>query len=41
MSRLQADAALLGRLAAESFEGPGWDQFVDVLIEYGCAVVRA
>ena len=41
MSRLQADAALLGKLAAESFEGPGWDQFVDVLIEYGCAVLTA
>ena len=41
MSRLQADAALLGKLAAESLEGPGWDQFVDVLIEYGCAVLTA
>ena len=41
MSRLQADAELLGRLAADSFEGPGWDRFVDVLVEYGCAVLTA
>ena len=41
MSRLQADAVLLKRLAAEGFEGPGWDRFVRVLVEYGCAVLTA
>ena len=40
MPRLQADAELVGRLAADSFEGPGWDRFVDVLVEYGCAALR-
>ena len=41
MSRLQADAALLERLAAEDFKGPGWDRFVGVLAEYGCSVLTA
>ena len=41
MSRLQADAELVGRLAADGFEGPGWDRFVGVLVEYGCAVLTA
>ena len=41
MSRLQADAALLERLDAAGFEGPDWDRFVDVLVEYGCAVLTA
>ena len=35
MSRLHADADLVGRLAADGFEGPGWDRFVGVLVEYG------
>ena len=35
VSLLQADAELLGRLAADGFEGPGWDRFVGVLVEYG------
>ena len=37
MSGLEADAALLERLAAAGFEGPDWD----VLVEYGCAVLTA
>ena len=41
MSRLQADAALLEGLATAGFEGPGWDRFVGVLVEYGCAVLTA
>ena len=41
MSRLQADTALLERLAAEGFKGRSWDRFVDVLVEYGCAVLTA
>ena len=40
MSRLQTDADLVGRLAADGFEGPGWDRFVGVLVEYGCVVLR-
>ena len=41
MSRSLADAALLDKLSVEDFAGPGWDRFVDVLAEYGCAVLTA
>ena len=41
MSRLRADAELLGRLNTDGFRGPGWGRFVDVLVEYGCAVLTA
>ena len=35
MSRLHADAELVGRLAADGFEGPSLDRFVGVLVEFG------
>jgi len=41
MARIQGDADLHARLAAAGFEGPDWDRFADVLVEYGWAVLRA
>ena len=41
MARLQADADLLDRLASAGFEGPDWDRFADVLVEYGWAMLKA
>ena len=41
MARIQGDADLHARLAAAGFEGPDWDRFADVLVEYGWAALKA